>query len=81
MTPRTVRMLAALGVAVTLLAGCTGVPQSSTPEVVRSVAVGGGDAPQPPQPPAPGILPQTLVRNFLSVNAVTPASTRRPAAT
>ena len=52
-----------------LLAGCTGVPGSSSPEVVRSVAIGGEDQSQKLVTPLPGVLPRNLVQSFLAVNA------------
>jgi hypothetical protein len=64
--------LAALLVAlVTVLAGCTGVPQSSRPEVVKTLPVAGGPAaPASLAHPAPGIVPNDLVQLFLSLNSL-----------
>jgi hypothetical protein len=53
--------------AVTALCACTGVPRSSSPEVIQSVPV------QPAQPaavaPQPGDEPRIIVQNFLINNA------------
>jgi Lipoprotein LpqB beta-propeller domain/Sporulation and spore germination len=50
-----------------LLAGCSGVPDSSSPQKVR--AVGGGTAePQPVPTPSPGEDPRQIVSDFLTSN-------------
>ncbi|WP_375487196.1 LpqB family beta-propeller domain-containing protein [uncultured Jatrophihabitans sp.] len=60
----------ALLVLTLLLAGCTGVPQSSSPEVVRTVGLGGGEQAASTVTPKPGVQPESLVRTFLGLNAV-----------
>ncbi len=63
------RRFAAVLLALALLvAGCTGVPESSSPQVLRTVAVGGDQSAQPSSP-APGVLPVNLVQTFLAVNS------------
>ncbi|WP_375499769.1 LpqB family beta-propeller domain-containing protein [uncultured Jatrophihabitans sp.] len=52
-----------------LVTGCTGVPQSSAPAVVRSLALGGEEEPEPTVTPLPGVLPQNLVQTFLAENS------------
>ena len=63
------RLLAVLAGLVLVLAGCTGVPGSSAPQVVRTVADGGQDQPDELSTPAPGVVPKILVQNFLAVSS------------
>jgi lipoprotein LpqB-like beta-propeller protein/sporulation and spore germination protein len=63
------RVLAVLLGLVLMLSRCTGVPGSSTPQVVRTVADGGQDQPQELSTPAPGVVPKILVQNFLAVSS------------
>jgi hypothetical protein len=62
-------LLAVLGVPVLLLAACTGVPTSSSPQVVKAVEVA-----RPPSSPAitptPDADPRTSVVRFLEANAL-----------
>ena len=67
---RRVPAFVALLVLALLLAGCTGVPQSSSPEVVRAVGLGGGGQPASTVTPKPGVQPQSLVRTFLGLNGL-----------
>lgn len=61
--------IAAVAAAVAVLAGCTGVPTSSAPQVVQSV----GNTPQYSAPledsPQPGDDPRSIVTGFLGTNA------------
>ncbi len=61
-------LIVLIGVTLTIT-GCTAVPRSSSPQIVRSVAIGGPDQPEQASSPAPGVLPRTLVQNFLALNA------------
>ena len=54
-------------VAISALAGCSGVPSSSTPQVVRSLQVNSGPVSIPP--PSPGTDQHNIVLGFLSANA------------
>lgn len=60
-------LFGALIAATTVLTACTGVPDSSSPQVVQSVDV----QPQPPQGvvPAAGADPRSIVSGFLTNNA------------
>jgi hypothetical protein len=61
------RLVGVLGAAAVLLAGCTGVPKSSTPQVVKPV---GGESSAPPAPtPRPDADPRTIVTDFLTAGA------------
>ena len=66
MIPR--RRAAACAAAVSLvLAGCTGVPDSSAPQVIRTI--GAQPGPQPAAiTPEPGADPRSIVRDFLENN-------------
>lgn len=64
------RFLAVLVGLVLVLSGCTGVPGSSPPQVVRTVADGAQDQPQELSTPAPGVVPRILVQNFLAVSSL-----------
>jgi hypothetical protein len=67
------RVLAAVGVVVALatVAGCTGVPGSSSPEVVRTIGLGEGPAPTVSAPPE-GATRRGIVQGFLDAMAATP---------
>src|SRR6476646_10892608 len=55
--------------ALVMLAGCTTVPDSSTPQVVQPVVVQPGDAGV--GGPIPGADPRTIVQGFLTANGDT----------
>ncbi len=57
-------------VAILLLAGCTGVPSSSSPEVVEALSSGPPGSVLPPAPHLDGD-PRTIVLSFLDANATT----------
>ena len=61
------RAAACAAAAALLLAGCTGVPDSSAPQVIRTIGAQSG-----PQPavitPVPGADPRSIVRDFLENN-------------
>ncbi len=63
------RLAAVLLVAALSLIGCTGVPTSSSPEVVKPVGVATAGA-GPAVTPAPDADPRTMVRDFLAANAL-----------
>ncbi|HEX2903912.1 MAG TPA: LpqB family beta-propeller domain-containing protein [Jatrophihabitans sp.] len=59
-------LLAAVMASGLALAGCTTIPTSSSPEVVRSVPQGASSvAPRPNISPAPGLGPYDIVNDFL----------------
>ena len=63
---RRLRAVSALAVAAALtLAGCTTVPDSSTPQIVQPVEV---ESQVPPPGPLPGSDPRTIVQGFLNAN-------------
>jgi hypothetical protein len=69
MTSRTsTRLGAVLGAAVVLLAACTGVPDSSSPQVVNPVGVAESSAPPAITPPL-NADPRTMVTKFLAAGA------------
>ena len=59
-----------LAVVVAVLAGCTGVPSDSAPMVIKPVPIGGDDGKAAATTPASGILPNTLVADFLQANTL-----------
>jgi len=63
------RLIPVLAVAVLLLAACTGVPKSSSPQVVTAVGVAEPSAP-PAIAPRLNADPRTMVLDFLSANAI-----------
>lgn len=63
------RLVSVLAVAALLLAACTGVPRSSSPEVVQPVGVA-QPSPSPVITPAANADPRTIVLGFLSANAL-----------
>ncbi|MDQ2839145.1 MAG: LpqB family beta-propeller domain-containing protein [Actinomycetota bacterium] len=65
MTGRRARWLAALAIASALLAGCTTIPSSSSPQVVRTMNHG-SSAQQPSITPEPGESPRDIVNGFLA---------------
>ncbi len=67
MTVSARRTLAALAVlASTVLAGCSGVPSSSAPEVIKTVGGGVAPAPTATVTPEPGADQHTIVASFLT---------------
>jgi len=54
------------------LAGCTGVPLSSRPQVIETIG-GGQGSPASPPGPAPGAEPRAIVSGFLVNNAASDA--------
>lgn len=63
------RGLGALAVVVaTALAGCTSIPSSSSPETIKPVELGNGQAPSVTPPPTDA-SPRDLVRDFLDASA------------
>jgi lipoprotein LpqB-like beta-propeller protein len=66
---RTTVTAALLSAAALLLAGCTGVPESSAPQIVNPVGVASAGA-TPAIAPSPNADPRTIVRGFLTANAL-----------
>lgn len=64
---RTAALLAVLGA---LLAGCTGVPTDSSPNVIKTVPIAGENGQPAATTPAPGTPPNTLVADFLQANTL-----------
>lgn len=58
-------VIAAVLVSATTLSGCTGIPSSSQPEVINTVA-GGAPAPTLAITPEPGSAPRQIVDDFLT---------------
>lgn len=63
------RLVVAVMLVASALAACTGVPTSSSPQVVKTLPIG---AQVPPNPitPTPGEPPTAIVRSFLLANAL-----------
>ena len=59
-------LLIALGAVIALLAGCAGVPNSSSPQAIGTVE---RPAPQSLPKPTPGMEPDLLLREFLKATA------------
>jgi hypothetical protein len=57
--------LALVAAVVVVLAGCSGVPTTSVPQVVRTLNGAVQASPGPTISPAPGVDPRTLVKQFL----------------
>jgi len=70
MTPRPFALVAAIGLALSLCA-CTGIPESSTPQAVKSLDVQPGN--QPVITPEPGADPRSIVTAFQQANAANDA--------
>ena len=64
------RLATVLAVAAVLVAGCTTVPTSSVPQVLRSADPGGAET-DPILPPEPNFGPREVVQYFLDQNADT----------
>jgi Lipoprotein LpqB beta-propeller domain len=62
---------AAIGAVALIAAACSGVPNSSTPEVVRTGVGGPTQAPSPIASPQPGAEPVAIVKGFLNANVST----------
>lgn len=74
------RILAALSVSALVLAGCSGVPRSSAPRVIRPVPIGGAGTSAAATTPAPNIAPQVLISDFLAANVLDASSQTSPQA-
>lgn len=59
------------GAALLLLAGCTGVPSSSSPQTVESLGLGAA-TPQQSISPKPNASPRDIVAGFLAANSADP---------
>lgn len=79
MRRRSTAMIAAFVVALLALSGCTGVPKTSSPEVVRSLDVVEQQGPAVNVSPEPDANPRTIVSGFLqaSVDAASGHSAAR----
>ena len=69
------RVLASLAAAAVVLAACSGVPSSSSPQVIGGV-VGGPSGALPTNTPQPNAEPRAIVQEFLRANATEPLEPR-----
>lgn len=68
-------LLAALAATVAVLAGCSGVPSSSSPRVIRP-GIGDTSDTLPTNTPQPDAEPRAIVQEFLRANADEPLEAR-----